>query len=125
MLVHWIWLATRHGLSDRMKVAVLQHFQDPEDAYYADVDALRRVEGITQEHLEALEDKNLKPARKILDQCTDRDIHILTFQDATLSTSFTIVQAFPGFYDVGSSFFFGRLIYLRRLHRYGIILWTL
>ena len=82
MLVHWIWLATRHGLSDRMKVAVLQHFQDPEDAYYADVDALRRVEGITQEHLEALEDKNLKPARKILDQCTDRDIHILTFQDA-------------------------------------------
>ena len=82
MLIHWIWLATRQGLNDRMKVAVLQHFQDPEDAYYAEGEAFRRIDGLTIENMEALQDKNLKQAGKILDQCADKDIHILTFQDA-------------------------------------------
>lgn len=82
MLIHWIWLATRQGLNDRMKVAVLQHFQDPEDAFYADTGAFRQIEGLTEENVTALSDKNLKPARRILAQCTDKDIHILTFQDA-------------------------------------------
>ena len=82
MLIHWIWLATRSGMNDRMKTDILQHFQDPEDAFYADAEAFRQVEGLTKENLDALCDKSLKQARKILDQCTDKDIHILTFQDA-------------------------------------------
>ena len=68
---------------------------------------------------------NIHVASKSFDVVGIQYFRIPTFQDATLSTSLTIVQAFPGFYDVGSSFFFGRLIYLRRLHRYGIILWPL
>ena len=36
MLIHWIWLATRPKLSDRVKVALLQHFRDPEEIYFAD-----------------------------------------------------------------------------------------
>lgn len=82
MLVHWIWLATRHNLSDRMKAVVLEHFQDPEDVFYADAKAYETIEGLTRENLETLCDKSLKQARKILDQCTDKDIHILTFRDA-------------------------------------------
>lgn len=82
MLAHWIWLATRTGISDRMKAGLLQHFQDPEDAFYADRKALACVEGLTEENLDALCDKSLNQARKILQQCTDKDIHILTFQDA-------------------------------------------
>ena len=31
MLIHWIWFAHRPGLSDRMKMGLLQHFQDPEE----------------------------------------------------------------------------------------------
>ena len=38
MLIHWLWLAHRPGLSDRMKAVLLQHFQDPEDIYFADKD---------------------------------------------------------------------------------------
>ena len=30
MLVHWIWFAHRPGLSDRMKLELLEHFQEPE-----------------------------------------------------------------------------------------------
>ena len=36
MLLHWIWLAHRPGLSDRGRAALLQRFQDPEDIFYAD-----------------------------------------------------------------------------------------
>ena len=41
---------------------------------------------------------------------------IQTFQDTTLATRLAIVQAFPGFEDVGLSFFFGGVIYLWWLH---------
>ena len=41
---------------------------------------------------------------------------IPAFQDETLATRLTIVQAFPGFEDVGSPFFWGGAFYLRWLH---------
>ena len=82
MLVHWIWLATRSGMNDRIRAAVLEHFGDPEDAFYADSGAYKNIEGLTPEGEEALKDKSLHDAHKILAQCTDKDIHILTFRDA-------------------------------------------
>lgn len=82
MLLHWIWLAHRPGVSDRMKVCLLQHFRDPEDIYYADGGSYRHVEGITAEAAEALKDKNLAFAETVLEACRRENLHILTFQDA-------------------------------------------
>ena len=82
MLIHWIWLATRPGINDRTKAAILEHFSDPEDAFYADAGAYKNIEGLTPEGEEALLDKSLQDAQKILAQCADKDIHILTFRDA-------------------------------------------
>ena len=82
MLIHWIWLATRPKLSDRVKVALLQHFRDPEEIYFADNGAFDHIEGLTQENIEALQDKILIPAEEVLDACNREKIHILTFQDA-------------------------------------------
>ena len=82
MLIHWIWLATRPKLSDRVKVALLQHFRDPEEIYFADNGAYDHIEGLTQENIEALQDKILIPAEEVLDACNREKIHILTFQDA-------------------------------------------
>ena len=47
MLIHWIWLATRPGMNDRLKAAVLDHFGDPEDAFYASSAAYQAVEGMS------------------------------------------------------------------------------
>ncbi len=80
MLIHWLWLATREGLSDRRKLAVLKCFQDPEDAFYCD--DFDEVEDLTETELAALQDKSLRDAKRILAQCTDKDIHILTMGDA-------------------------------------------
>ncbi len=81
MLVHWIWLSTRPKLNDREKAQLIGHFHDPEDIYYADPGALA-LEGLDQEALEALQDKNLIPAEEILNQCADKQIHLLTYRDA-------------------------------------------
>lgn len=82
MLVHWIWLAHRPGLNDRMKAVLLQHFQDPEDIFYADADAFRHIEELTAEAVETLQDKNLTEAEEILETCHREKLHILTYRDA-------------------------------------------
>ena len=82
MLLHWIWLAHRPGISDRMKVRLLQHFRDPEDIYFADGESYRHVEGMTAEAAEGLKDKDLTFAETALEACRRENLHILTFQDA-------------------------------------------
>lgn len=79
MLIHWLWLATKEGLSDRRKLAVVKCYHDPEDAFYAD--SFEELEDLTESELEALRDKSLGTAKRVLAQCTDKDIHILTFSD--------------------------------------------
>ena len=68
MLVHWIWLATRSGINDRVKAAILAHFGDPEDVFYADSVAYKQIEGLTEEGAQALEDKALAEAQGEADQ---------------------------------------------------------
>ena len=82
MLVHWIWFAHRPGLSDRVKAALMQHFSDPEDIFYADSGAFSHLDFLTEEGREALQDKNLIGAEQILEACAREKIHILTYRDA-------------------------------------------
>ena len=81
MLVHWIWLATRPEISDRLKRIVLDRFADAEDVYYADREAYSNVEGLTSKALDALLDKDLCKAEKILETCLAKEIRICTYHD--------------------------------------------
>ncbi len=81
MLVHWIWYAARRELSDWEKWTLLQHFEDPEDIYFADSSALSGL-GLKEAALEALGDKDLSGAREILELCGQKDIRICTVRDA-------------------------------------------
>ena len=82
MLVHWIWLAHRSGITDREKTILLQHFSDPEDIFFADSGAFDHIEGLSPEARTGLQDKNLKPSEEILRKCDEEKIHLLTFRDA-------------------------------------------
>ena len=82
MQLHWIWLATRDGLGDRGRMALLQHFADAEDIYFADPGAYAQVEGLSQDAINSLQDKALHGAEKIVADCRRENIHILTWQDA-------------------------------------------
>ena len=82
MLTHWIWLAHRPGVSDRMKAVLLEHFCDPEDIYYADADAFDPIPELTPEARASLRDKNLSQAEEILETCRRKRLGILTYRDA-------------------------------------------
>ena len=80
MIVHWIWLATRPGIRDWVKVELVRHFGDAEGVYFAaDWSA---VEAVTKEEAESLQDRDLSHAEQILDQCDREGLRILTYQDA-------------------------------------------
>ena len=81
MLLYWLWLAEKSKLSARIKQTLLQRFCDPEDLYYADTQALSAVEGLSADAIEVLLDKDLTPARDILNECKQKNIRILTFAD--------------------------------------------
>ena len=82
MLIHWIWLSTRSALTERQKIAVLDAFQDPEEAFFGQEMSYANVEGLTPEGVQSLEDKDLTKAQEILDDCIQKDIQICTFRDA-------------------------------------------
>ena len=82
MLIYWIWLAELKGLSCSQKKMLLQHFHDPEEIYHSSLDAFTQVEGVTKDMLQALEDKSLAQAEKILTDCAAKDIQILTLSDS-------------------------------------------
>jgi len=81
MTAHWIWLATRPGMNDRLKRVVLDAFADAEEVYFAQREAYADIEGITAEAVDALMDKSLKEAQKILEKCLAKDIRICTYHD--------------------------------------------
>ena len=82
MLIHWIWFATRSGMGDRMKSVLLSHFGDPEAIYFAPELEFERFEDLSPAAVESMMDKDLLPCEEILQQCQQKGIHILTFQDA-------------------------------------------
>lgn len=82
MLLHWIWLSSVSGLSDRDRMALLRHFADAEDIYYADAAAFEALGTLSQEAIDALCDKSLTAAEQIADTCAELGIHILCWPDA-------------------------------------------
>lgn len=82
MLIYWIWLATRQGMTAREKQVVLAYFGSPEDCYFAKEAAYKNVEELSQTAVEALCNKDIQEAEDILAACAKKKIHILTWQDA-------------------------------------------
>ena len=80
MVRYWLWLATREGIGLRKMHLLLRQFSTPEQVWLADETALRQVEGLGK--APSLEDKKLDGADKILNDCFQKDIQVITMQDA-------------------------------------------
>ena len=81
-LKYWLWLTNLPGLSNRSCWQLLEHFDSPEEVYYADEGHLRLVDGLSEEQRLRLQDKSLHRAEEILAQCAAKEIFIVTVQDA-------------------------------------------
>ncbi len=80
MLKYWIWLTTRKGLGTCSVCQLLRHFASPEAIYHADSKSIETIKGL--HNPEALQDKNLREAEKILRDCRNKGISLVTMQDA-------------------------------------------
>ena len=81
MLLYWLWYALLPGLQEGEKVALLEHFQNPEDIFFAEKTELSQLEGMTDAGVKALMNRDLTHAEKVLRQCTDKEIQLLTYAD--------------------------------------------
>ncbi len=77
MLIYWVWFAQLGGITLAQKLALLQHFHDPEEIYHIQ----GNIPNVPEDVLESLENKDLTDARKILNDCAHKGIYILTLRD--------------------------------------------
>lgn len=80
-LKYWLWLSTLHGVGNLMKLTLLDHFGGPDGVYYADPEEYFQVEGMTRAMAEALGDKSLDAADKVLGDCDRLNLRVLTIRD--------------------------------------------
>lgn len=81
MLIHWIWLASRPGLTDWAKSKLLEQFGDPEDLFHAPPEEIGVGLNLSAETQAALRERDLSGAEKILAVCRRKGIQILTMAD--------------------------------------------
>lgn len=79
-LVHWIWFAEKR-LNYKKEKALLERWSDPVNIFYAQSDELGKM-GIEGEELEKLLSKDLRAAEDIIGRCAEKNIAIITIQDA-------------------------------------------
>ncbi len=80
-LKYWLWLAELKGVSCQQKLALLEHFQEPDAIYYGQQGEYLLVEGMTRKAAEALEEKSLERADSILGDCDRLGLRCITIRD--------------------------------------------
>ena len=95
MLRYWLWLATRKNLSFRDKMLVLEHFGTPESAYLADEFEIKSMGELSEKGATSLMDRDLKEVEKILRDCDNKHVEILTWQDAAYPSRLKSISAPP------------------------------
>lgn len=78
---HWLWLSTRGSAPGMYAARLLERFGSPEAAYFAPEEAYDRIDGLPAAVKQALRDKSMEGAEKILADCERLNIRILTMQD--------------------------------------------
>ena len=82
MLLYWIWFAELPDIALWQKHILLQHFHDPEELYHARPEAFSEIPDMTEGIMDALLNKDLTPAARIMHACQEKNIHPFTLKDA-------------------------------------------
>lgn len=81
MLKHWIWLASRRGIGTRGRAALLRLFGTAEKVYQLNKKQCLETHGFEQRWLEPVLDKDTAYAEKVLLDCDNLGISIVTYAD--------------------------------------------
>lgn len=75
---YWVWLAELQGISTRRKIELLKQFGSAGMIYEQDACGYATA-GISPQEIQALKQKSLENAERILERCDQRGIQILTY----------------------------------------------
>ena len=78
---YWLWLANLPKLNNQMKLALLEHFGEPDKIYYGEKEEYFLVPGMNRTAAEILENKDLERADRILGDCDRLGLRIITMRD--------------------------------------------
>ncbi|MDY3014961.1 MAG: DNA-processing protein DprA [Evtepia sp.] len=79
---HWLWLSTRGPSPGMYAARILEQFGTPSAAYFADEKEYDLMADLPLKVRQALRDKRLDEADRILHDCEQQNIQVLTMQDA-------------------------------------------
>lgn len=81
-LKYWLWLANLRGVSNHLKLSLLEHFCEPDAVYYGQFEEYLLVDGMTKAAALALqESRSFDDANRILSDCDRLGLRILTIRD--------------------------------------------
>lgn len=95
MLKHWIWLTTRPGIGVHGRAALLRLFGTAERIFEMKERDYLAAEGFECRWLESLLDKSLDEAEKILIECDDKSIRLVTYADGAYPSRLRNISAPP------------------------------
>ena len=92
---YWVWLASLRALRPAEKTAVLRAFGDPEAAFFAPRGAMAAVEGLRESAEDALEQRDLGEANRILGACEAQQLRVICLQDTAYPRRLRQIYAPP------------------------------
>ena len=92
---YWVWLSSVTGANPASRAALIAHYGDPERAFLAPPGEFKTIPGVTARDAALFEKRDLRAVDGILDACPERDIRILTMQDAAYPTRLRNIFAPP------------------------------
>ena len=93
-LEYWLWLSAA-DVGPRAKTALVQCFGDAEQAFHASNGAFFHVPGVSKQEARILEKRDIRAAERILADCEEQKLQILTLQDARYPTRLKNIPAPP------------------------------
>jgi len=78
---YWVWLSAL-GISTRAKAALVRHYQDAEQAYFASDAEYKKLSALTANDIRILEKRDVSVADAILADCQRLGLELITMQDA-------------------------------------------
>ena len=95
-MIYWIWLSKIPGIGCHMSRLLLKEFETPEQIYNATYEQLRKVKGIgPKKARQIIQTKDLKQAKKILNDCKKHRIQIMTLNDDIYPLKAKNIQDMP------------------------------
>ncbi len=95
-LIYLLWLVIALKPANLKINRLLEAFSMPEDVYFAPIDELGRIAGLSAEDIKALEDgRSLTQAQKVLNICREKEISICTIYDDIYPERFRTVPNPP------------------------------